>query len=56
MAAVIPCKRAFSQASIREMVFQKQEKHLKQRQDSVVLLKHMNPQDKKKESVNEKDS
>ena len=29
-------------------VFQKKEKlkHLRQRQDSVVLLKHMNPQDK----------
>ena len=48
-AAAMPCKRAFSQAGIRRTGVSKRKEnptHLKQRQDSVVLLKHMNPQDK----------
>ena len=45
MEAAMPCNRSFSKASIWETVGSKQKepKHLKQRQDSVLLLKHMNP-------------
>ena len=48
MAAAMRCKRAFSQASIRETVVSKKgkTKHLKQGQDSVVWLKNVNPRDK----------
>ena len=47
-AAAMPCKRAFSKACIQETVVSKTKKprNQKQRLDSVVLLKHMNPQDK----------
>ena len=49
MAAAMPCKKEnFPKPAFGKPLFQKQKKpkHLMQRQDSAVLLKQMNPQEK----------